>query len=102
MLRQFLISLVATLVFMAMVLVSAGRAVWQVWVYGAISLALNLGQRMILRSSAELAKERAKPGSDAQPWDKALIGVGLLLTLAMLITAGLEFRHLGSRRPSLS
>lgn len=99
--RPFLISLGATLVFVSIVLVSAGRTtVWQAWVYAGISLALNLGQRMILRANPELAHERAKPGADARPSDKALLGVGLLLTLAMLVTAGLEFRYSGG--PSLS
>lgn len=94
--RPFLISLAATLVFVMIVLVSAGRiTVWQAWVYAGISLALNLGQRLILRGNPELAKERAKPGSGARPSDKALLGVGLLLTLAMLVTAGLEFRYSG-------
>ena len=50
--RPFLISLAATLVFVAIVLVSAGRfSVWQAWVYAGFSLALNLGQRMILRGN---------------------------------------------------
>lgn len=99
--RPFLMSLAATLVFVTIVLVSAGRfTVWQARVYAGISLALNLGQRMILRANPELAKERAKPGSDARPWDKALLGLGLLLTLAMLVTAGLQLRRLGG--PSLS
>jgi protein-S-isoprenylcysteine O-methyltransferase Ste14 len=89
-------SLAATLVFVTIVLVSAGRVtVWQAWVYAAISLVLNLGQRLILRANPALAQERAKPGHDAQPWDKALLGVGLLLTLTMLATAGLQFRHFG-------
>lgn len=99
--RPFLISFIATLVFVAVVLVSAGRlTVWQAWVYAGISLALNLGQRMVLRGNPELAKERARPGSDAQPWDRALLGIGLLLTLATLVTAGLQLRYLGG--PSLS
>jgi protein-S-isoprenylcysteine O-methyltransferase Ste14 len=100
-LRTFLISLAASLVFVAVVLASAGRIdVWQAWVYAGISLALNIAQRVLLRANPELAKERAKPGSDARASDKALLGVGLLLTLAMLATAGLQFRYLG--RPSLS
>lgn len=99
--RPFLISLAATLVFVMIVLVSAGRlTVWQAWVYGGISLALNVGQRMILRANPELAKERAKPGSGARASDKALLGIGLLLTLAMLVTAGLQLRHSGG--PSLA
>ena len=99
--RPFLIGFAATSVFVAIVLLSAGRlTVWQAWVYAGISLALNVGQRLILRGNPELAKERARPGSDARPSDKALLGVGLLLTLVMLVTAGLQLRYTGG--PSLS
>lgn len=99
--RPFLISLAVTLVFVTIVLVSAGRIlVWQAWVYAGISLALNIAQRMILRANPQLANERGKPRSDSRSWDKALLGAGLLLTLAMLVTAGLEFRYTG--RPNLS
>lgn len=97
--RQFLVGFTATAVFVTIVLVSAGRAtVWQAWVYAGISLALNVAQRLILSTNSELAKERAKPGSDARSSDKALLGIGFLLTLAMLVTAGLQLR----RGPSLS
>lgn len=44
---------------------------------GGVSLALNLGQRMILRANPELAKERARPGSDARLSEKGLLGVAL-------------------------
>ncbi|HKU44639.1 MAG TPA: isoprenylcysteine carboxylmethyltransferase family protein [Polyangiales bacterium] len=99
--RQFLISLTATAGFVAIVLVSAGRlSVWQAWVYAALSLALNVGQRIVLLGNPELAGERAKPRPDSQPEDKALLGIGLLLTLAMLVTAGLQFRYVGG--PSLA
>ncbi len=78
---------------MAIVLGSAGRVmVWQAWVYGGLSLALNVAQRLLLAANPELAQERAKPGAGAQSWDKALLGVGLLLTLATLVAAGLELR----------
>ncbi len=100
MVRPFLIGLAATLFFVAVVLVSAGRfTLWQAWVYAGISLVLNLGQRVILSADPELAKERVKPGSDAQSSDKALLFVGLLLSLATLAAAGLELRYVG---PSLS
>jgi protein-S-isoprenylcysteine O-methyltransferase Ste14 len=94
MVRSFLISLAATLVFVAIVLVSAGRpTVWQAWVYAGMSFALNVGQRLILRDNPELARERAKPSAEAPRWDKGLLGFGLLLTLSMLVTAGLQFRR---------
>jgi protein-S-isoprenylcysteine O-methyltransferase Ste14 len=100
-LRPFLTSLAATIVFTAIVLVSAGRAsVWQAWVYAGISLVLNLGQRLILSGNPELARERARPAPGAPSWEKAILALGLLLTVTMLVTAGLQFRYLGG--PSLS
>lgn len=98
--RSFLVSLVATLVFVSIVLASAGRVtVFQAWVYAAISLGLNVAQRVILSANPELARERAKPGAPTSA-DRALLGIGLLLTLAMLVTAGLQLRFEGG--PSLS
>ncbi len=99
--RPFLISVVATLVFTGIVLACAGRVtVWQAWVYAAISLSLNVGQRIVLFGHPELARERAKPPADARAEDKALLAIGLALTLAMLVTAGLQFRFADG--PSLS
>lgn len=96
--RPFLISLTATLVFVGIVLASAWRVtLWQAWVYAGISLGLNVGQRWILRRDPELAKERSKPGAGRSS-DKALLGIGLLLTIAMLVTAGVQLRS----GPSLS
>lgn len=97
--RSSLIGVATTLVFSMVVLVCAGSLmVWQAWAYAAISVALNIGQRVVLRGNPELANERAKPSGTSA--DKALLGVGLLLNLAMLATAGLQFRATGG--PSLS
>jgi len=46
--------------------------------------------RLILRKDPELSKERAKPGPGAKAWDKKLLGLGFLLTLVMLVVAGLD------------
>lgn len=97
--RPFLVSLAATAVFVGIVLVCAGRlALYQVWTYAALSLALNVTQRVILASDPELAKERARPRGGSAV-DKALLGLGLLSTIAMLVTAGLQLRS--SLTPSL-
>ena len=99
--RPFLIGLTTTLVLVAVVLASAGRVtVWQAWVYAGISVVANLGQRIVLRGHPELARERSNAGSKAASWDKALLALLFLLTLATLVTAGLQFRH--SASPSLA
>ena len=100
-LRPFLVGLAATIVFTSIVFACAGRvAVLEAWVYAALGLALNVGQRVILGRDPELAKERAKPPSGARASDKVLLGLGSLLTVAMLVTAGLQMR--GSTTASLS
>ena len=50
----------------------------------------NVLMRRILHQRPDLASERSRPGPGAQAWDKRLLGLGLLLSVAMLITAGLD------------
>lgn len=96
--KQLLISLTATVIFLAILLVSAGRLdYWQAWVYAAVGTVMNLCTRWVLRSAPEVAKERAKPGKDAKGWDKKLLGFGFLLTLATLIVAGLDSGRYNAR-----
>jgi protein-S-isoprenylcysteine O-methyltransferase Ste14 len=89
--RQLFISLAVTVFFLGVLLVCAGRLnYWPAWAYTAIAVLANIFTRLILRNDPDLARERAKPGAGAQSWDKALLGISLLLTLAMLVVAGLD------------
>jgi protein-S-isoprenylcysteine O-methyltransferase Ste14 len=89
--KTFLISLASSIVFWAVLLLSAGRmSYWPAWVYAAVGLIMNGLTRVVLRRNPDLAAERTKPGMDAKAWDKRLLGLGLLLTLATLIVAGLD------------
>jgi protein-S-isoprenylcysteine O-methyltransferase Ste14 len=82
---------VSNLVFLAILLSSAGRLdYWPAWIYAATGVLMNALTRLILRKDPELAKERAKPGPGAKDWDRRLLGLGFLLTLAMLVIAGLD------------
>ncbi len=75
----------------SILLLSAGTlSYWPAWVYAAMGVVMNVLTRLILRSDADLAKERERPGPGAKAWDKQLLGLGLLLTLAMLVVAGLD------------
>ncbi len=90
-LRRFLINLSAIFFFLGVLLISAGRLDYlQGWVYAGISLLMSLATRFILRNDPDLERERSKPGVGAKAWDKELLGLGLLLTLAMLVVAGLD------------
>lgn len=89
--KPFLIGFATNLVFLGIILLSAGRLnYWPAWEYAGISVLMNVATRMVLRDEPDLARERAKPGTDAKPWDKKLLGLGLLLTIALLVIAGLD------------
>ena len=63
---------------------------WPAWVYVAASLVMSLLTRLVLRENPELLAERNKVKPDAKTWDKKLLALGFLLTLAMLVVAGLD------------
>lgn len=44
----------------------------------------------ILRPDSDLMSERAKPGEGVKKWDRLLLGLSLLITIALYITAGLD------------
>ncbi|RPJ81515.1 MAG: isoprenylcysteine carboxylmethyltransferase family protein [Acidobacteria bacterium] len=89
--KSFLPVILSNLVFLVILLVSAGRLnYWPAWVYVAVGLLMTVLTRVILWKDPELMKERAKPRPGAKGWDKKLRGLGLLITLAMLVIAGLD------------
>ena len=73
--RQLFISLATTIVFLAILLISAGRlGYWQAWAYAALSTVMNLCTRLILRNALDVAKERASrvkalKGGTRRSWD---------------------------------
>lgn len=89
--KAYLPALVSNLFFLAVLLVSAGRlSYWPAWAYVAASLLMSIAMRVVLRDNPELLAERGRPQPDAKPWDKKLLALGFLLTLAMLVVAGLD------------
>lgn len=96
--KPLLSGLVTNLVFLAILLASAGRtSYWPAWIYTAIGVLMTALTRRIGDRDAGLAQERARPGAGAERWDRALVGLGLLLTLAMLVVAGLDAGRHGWR-----
>jgi protein-S-isoprenylcysteine O-methyltransferase Ste14 len=90
-LKSFLPAIVLNLIFLAILLFSAGRLdYWPAWVYVATGVLSNVLTRVVLRDNPELEKERSKPGPGAKAWDKKLLGSGFLLTLVLLVVAGLD------------
>ena len=94
--KAFLVNTAVNLVFLCILLVSAGRADnWPAWAYAAIGMLTNALMRLVLRGHPDLAKERARPGPGAEAWDKQLLAMGSLLTLATLVLAGLDSERFG-------
>ncbi|MGZ3697437.1 MAG: methyltransferase family protein [Bdellovibrionota bacterium] len=90
-LKKFLRNSLVTLVFLGFLLGSAGSLdYWQAWLYAGVSVAMNLATQLALRGNPDLSKERSKPGAGMQKWDKAVLGIGLLLTVITLVVAGLD------------
>ena len=80
-----------TFVFFLILFVSAGRLnYWQGLVYVGICLFMSLLNYTALKPDAGLLNERSKPGEGAKAWDKTVLGLLFLLTLALYITAGLD------------
>lgn len=80
-----------SIVFFVILFVSAGRiGYWQGLLYVVIGLVMTLLNYTVLRIDSELLQERAKPGENTKGWDKAILGLSFLATVAMYITAGLD------------
>lgn len=80
---------VGSLVFFAILFISAGRLdYWQGWFYVIIGLIMLFLNYTVLRIDPELLTERIQPAK--KKWDKAILGLLFLTTLAMYIVAGLD------------
>lgn len=80
-----------TLVFFSIIFFSAGRVdYWQGLLYVAIGLTMAVLNYTVLRIDRALSVERSKPGDGTKQWDKAILGLSLLATIAMYCVAGLD------------
>ncbi len=77
--------------FILILFISAGRmAYYQGWLYSAISILGMLMNFITIRNDPELMRERSKPAKDAKKWDRQILGLSALATLAAVIVAGLD------------
>jgi protein-S-isoprenylcysteine O-methyltransferase Ste14 len=92
----FLKQALGTLLFFALIFLSAGKLIyWQGLVYLAIGLVMIILNFTVFSLDPELIKERAKAGEGAKSWDKQLLLLSFLLTLAMYVTGGLDSGRYG-------
>ena len=83
--------LLGTLLFFAIIFVSAGRIdYWQGLIYVSIGFIMLLLNFTVLRIDSDLLKERSKPGEKTKKWDKTILGLSFLVTISMYIIAGLD------------
>jgi protein-S-isoprenylcysteine O-methyltransferase Ste14 len=83
--------IVGTLMFFLILFLSAGRVdYWQGLIYTVIGLIMGTLNYTLLKPESDLFNERAKPGEGSKKWDKALLGLLFLITIAMYAIAGLD------------
>jgi len=82
---------VGTFFFFLILFFSAGRIdYWQGLIYVIIGLIMGTLNYTLLKPDYELLTERAKPREGSKKWDKILLGLSFLITIAMYIIAGLD------------
>jgi len=89
--KSLLPALLSNLFFLGILLGCAGTLSYgPAWVYLATGVTTSVLTRIVLRHNRALLEERGRPGADSKAWDKKLLGLGFLLTVAMLAVAGLD------------
>jgi protein-S-isoprenylcysteine O-methyltransferase Ste14 len=84
-------NLFGTFIFFTVIFVSAGRINYpQGLIYVSVGLIMAILNYTALRIDPELLKERSKPGEGTKKWDKVILGLSFLVTIAMYIIAGLD------------
>jgi protein-S-isoprenylcysteine O-methyltransferase Ste14 len=87
----FIKQLLGTIVFYAAIFISAGSIFYiPGLIYAGLGIVMIILNYTILQIDHELIQERSKPGEGAKKWDKTLLGLSFLATIAMFIIAGLD------------
>lgn len=80
-----------TLLFFSIIFISAGSiSYWQGWTYVIIGFFMIILNYTVFRLDSELSEERSKPGEGAKKWDKIILGLTFLATIAIYIIVGLD------------
>jgi protein-S-isoprenylcysteine O-methyltransferase Ste14 len=82
---------IGTFIFFLILFFSAGRIdYWQGIVYVIIGLIMGTLSYTLLKPDSDLLAERSKAGEGSKKWDKSILGLSFLVTIAMYILAGLD------------
>ena len=85
-----------TFIFFLVIFLSAGKLNYpQGLIYVFIGVIMGILNYTILKPDAELLDERGKAGAGAKKWDKSILGLSFLLTIAMYVIAGLDSGRYG-------
>lgn len=94
--NYFIKSLIGALVFFSLIFVSAGRLDYMPGIlYTSIGIIMLIVGNTWLKLDDDLLAERARPGANTKSWDKQILILSLLATLAMYIVAGLDSGRFG-------
>jgi protein-S-isoprenylcysteine O-methyltransferase Ste14 len=80
-----------SLIFLSILFISAGTInYWQGLIYLAIGTVMLLLNYTVFRIDSDLFQERSRPGKGARAWDKRILVLTFLFTIAMYVVAGLD------------
>ena len=83
--------LAGTLLFFSIIFISAGTLeYWQGLTYVALGVVMGILSYTVFRIDSGLMDERSKPAENTKKWDKIILGLSFLATIAMYVIAGLD------------
>lgn len=84
-------SLFGTLLFLAILFVSAGRIdYWQGWLYATVNILCTVLNSLATKNHEGLAEERSGVKEGTKAWDKRIIGLSALALVFTYVVAGLD------------
>jgi len=89
--KLFIKQAAGTLVFFAVIFFSAGKFLyWPGIIYVVLGLVMLILSYTVLLPDRELLEERSKVHSDSKKWDKNILLLSFVATIAMYATAGFD------------
>jgi protein-S-isoprenylcysteine O-methyltransferase Ste14 len=89
-------SYVGVLVYASLVFLGAWKLVyWQGLLYVALAVVGTTMSHALVPAGSEITANRAREASAGQMWDKRLLGVSLIVSVVMFVTAGLDSGRFG-------